>query len=72
MRGGEVGLIPNVYILEDAQISEMRQVRSKIAAAQLITIETQLIEPIFTPKFATVGLSSKNHLLVFRDGGQHN
>jgi len=39
-----------------------------MAAAQLSTIETQMIETIFTPKFAMVGLSSENHPLVSRVG----
>jgi len=38
-----------------AQISERRWVWSKMAAAQLSTIETQLIETIFIPKFAMRG-----------------
>ena len=43
---------PRVYVLKDAQISERRQVRSKMISAELSSIETQMIETIFTAKFS--------------------
>ena len=63
---------PNIYTLQEhAQISGRRRVQSKMAAAQLSTIKTQLIETIFTPKFA-MGGGAELRKPPPCNGGQHS
>jgi len=50
------GCWPHAYILEEyAQISERRRLGSKMIAAQLNEVESQLITSIFIPKFVMGG-----------------